>query len=73
MSPFERKAMIRKDRADLSLTKQCKLLKISRSSLYYVPVGVNAETLKLMNEIDQVFTIYPFFRCPAGHCAAMSR
>ena len=50
-----------KNRADLSLTKQCKLLKISRSSLYYVPVGVNAETLELMNEIDRVFTKYPFF------------
>ena len=61
MSPTERKAMIRKDLADLSLTKQCKLLKISRSSLYYVPVGVNAETLELMNEIDRVFTRYPFF------------
>jgi hypothetical protein len=58
MSPTERKAMIRKDRTDLSLTKQCKLLKISRSSLYYVPVGVNAETLELMNEIDRVFTKY---------------
>ena len=61
MSPSERKAMINRDRTDLSLTKQCKLLKISRSSLYYVPVGVNAETLALMNEIDRVFTKYPFF------------
>ena len=61
VSPTERKAMIRKDLADLSLTKQCKLLKISRSSLYYVPVGVNAETLELMNEIGRVFTKYPFF------------
>jgi len=25
------------------------------------PVGVNAETLKLMNEIDRVFKKYPFF------------
>jgi putative transposase len=61
MSPTERKAMIRKDLANLSLTKQCKLLKISRSSLYYVPIGVNAGTLELMNEIDRVFTKYPFF------------
>jgi putative transposase len=61
MSPTERKAMIRKDRTDLSLTKQCKLLNTSRSSLYYLPVGVNAETLELMNEIDRVFTKYPFF------------
>lgn len=61
MSPSERKAMINPDRTDLSLTKQCKLLKISRSSLYYAPRGMNAETLELMNEIDRVFTKYPFF------------
>ncbi len=61
MSPSERKAMINRDRTDLSLTRQCKLLKISRSSLYYRPVGINAATLELMNEIDRVFTKYPFF------------
>ena len=53
--------MIRKENAKLSLTRQCKLLKISRSSTYYTPVGVEAETLKLMHEIDRVFTKYPFF------------
>jgi putative transposase len=53
MSPSERKALVNRDHTDLSLTKQCKLLKISRSSLYY--------TLELMNEIDRVFTKYPFF------------
>jgi len=51
----------RKENTDLSLTRQCKLLKISRSSIYYTPVGVNAETLKLMHEIDRIFTKYPFF------------
>jgi putative transposase len=61
MSPNERKTMINRDHTNLSLTKQCKLLKISRSALYYTPVGVNAENLKLMNEIDRVFTKYPFF------------
>lgn len=53
MSPTERNAMIRKDLVELSLTKQCKLLKISWSSLYDVPVGMNAEALELMNEIDR--------------------
>ena len=61
MSPYERREMIRKKKTKLSLTRQCKLLRISRSSLYYTPVGVNTETLKLMNEIDRVFTKYPFF------------
>ena len=56
MSPSERREMIRKENTKLSLTRQCKLLKISRSSIYYAPVGVNAKTLKLMHEIDRVFT-----------------
>ena len=33
MSPSKRRATINRDRTDLSLIKQCKLLKISRSSL----------------------------------------
>ena len=61
MSPSERKTMINRDRVDLSLTRQCELLKVSRSSLYYTPVGMDAGTLKLMPEIDRVFTKYPFF------------
>jgi putative transposase len=61
VSPLKRREMIRKDNTKLSLTRQCKLLKIGRSSIYYTPVGVNAETLKLMHEIDRVLTKYPFF------------
>jgi len=61
MSLSERRDMIRKQNTKLNLTRQCKLLKISRSSLYYTHVGVNAETLKLMHEIGRVFTKYPFF------------
>ncbi len=60
MSPKERKKMVGK-RVDISLARQCKILKISRSSLYYMPVGFNAETLELMRLIDRVFTQYPFF------------
>jgi hypothetical protein len=73
MSPSERREMIRKENTRLSLTRQCKLLKISRSSIYYTPVGFDPATLDLMHEIDRVFTKYPFFHCPAGHCKAMSR
>jgi len=62
MRPSERKAMIRKDHAILSLTRKCKLLKISRSSVYYAPVGFDDATLKPMNEIDRVFIKSPFFR-----------
>jgi putative transposase len=61
MSPNERREMIRKENTDLSLVRQCKLLKICRSSIYYTPVGFDLATLDLMHEIDRIFTKYPFF------------
>ena len=61
MSPSERREMIRKEDTDLSLTRQCKLLRISRSSIYYTPVGFDQATIDLMHEIDRIFTKYPFF------------
>lgn len=53
--------MIRKETTDLSLTRQCKLLKINRSSIYYTPVGFDQTTIELMHEIDRIITKYPFF------------
>ena len=61
MSLPERRDMIRKENTDLSLTRQCKLLKLNRSSIYYTPVGFDQATIKLMHEIDRIFTKYPFF------------
>ncbi len=51
------------DRSDprLSLSAQCDLLQISRSSMYYRPKGESAETLALMRRIDQLFLQYPFY------------
>jgi len=48
MSLSERREMIRKDNTDLSLTRQCKLLKISYSSIYYTPVGFDQATIDLL-------------------------
>ena len=61
MSPSERRKMTCKNNSDLSLTRQCRLLKISRSSIYYTPVGFDQATIELMHEIDRIFTKYPFF------------
>jgi len=57
----ERKAMLEPGNADLSLSRQCKLLSISRSSAYYRPKGESAETLALMRRIDELFMAYPFY------------
>jgi putative transposase len=61
MSPNERREMIRKKNTELSLTRQCKQLKISRSSIYYTPLGLDQETLDLLHEMNRIFTKYQFF------------
>ena len=45
MSRSERRAMIVRDHPALSLSRQCRLLSLGRSSLYYEPKGESAETL----------------------------
>ncbi|SHJ13740.1 putative transposase [Shimia gijangensis] len=61
MISSERREIICKENPDLCLTRQCKLLKISRSSICYTPVGFDQATLDLMHEIDWTFTKHPFF------------
>ena len=61
MSRGERKAMIRRDQPDLSLSRQCEILAISRSSFYYTPKGESPANLALMRRIDELFLKYPFY------------
>ena len=44
----------------LSVRRQCQLLGLNRSSLYYEPAGETAENLRLMRLIDQEYTAHPF-------------
>ena len=53
--------MVERDHPALSLSRQCRLLSIGRSSLYYEPKGESAETLALMRWIDELFLKYPFY------------
>jgi len=57
----ERRAMIRSDIPGLSLSRQCQILSISRSSIYYRPRGESRENLALMRRIDELFLKYPFY------------
>ena len=52
--------MIDKEDA-LSLTRQCEVLDLSRSGIYYMPVPVSAEDMKLMRQIDEIHLMYPFY------------
>jgi putative transposase len=44
-----------------SMRRQCELLSVSRSSVYYEPVEPDAEELALMRRIDELHLEYPFF------------
>ena len=61
MSRAERKAMIAPARPGPSLSRQCQLLSISRSSFYDTPRGESPENLALMRRIDELFLQYPFY------------
>lgn len=53
--------MIEKSHLNLSITKQCELLGISRSGFYYKPVSEDPEELMLKRLIDEQYTKTPFY------------
>jgi putative transposase len=44
----------------LPITRQCQLLALPRSSVYYTPQPVSAEELALMRQLDELHLEYPF-------------
>lgn len=44
-----------------SVRKQCELLGVNRSTIYYEPVPASADDLALMREIDELYLKCPFF------------
>jgi putative transposase len=52
---------IKKDHPRLSVRRQCRLLLLSRSTLYYTPVGESTENLALMRVIDEQFLQTPWY------------
>jgi len=45
---------------DISLTRQTELLGMARSTAYYQP-KINLEDLAIMNEIDEIYTEFPYY------------
>ena len=56
-----RKALVEPNHPQLSLVRQCQLLGMSRSSLYYQPVGPSEEELTLLRLIDEQYLKTPFY------------
>jgi putative transposase len=61
MSRERRKEIVKPEHPRLSITRQCDLLNISRSSWYYEVLGESAENLELMRLIDEQFMEEPSY------------
>lgn len=48
----------------LSISQQCRLLGLARSSFYYQPVPETELNLELMRKIDELYLQYPFYGRP---------
>ncbi len=61
MSYKERKSLIELDNRGISKSRQCQLLGISRSSLYYESKGISKRDLSLMRAIDEQYLKTPYY------------
>src|ERR687886_463906 len=61
MSAERRTAMVEPEHPDLSITRQCRLLRIARSSDYRAPAGESEMNLALMRLIDAQFLETPWY------------
>ncbi|WP_439646696.1 IS3 family transposase [Salidesulfovibrio brasiliensis] len=61
LSCERRREVVDKEHPMLSVRRQCRILKLQRSTYYYQPVGESMYNLSLMKRIDELFMELPFF------------
>ena len=61
MSREQRREMVDRQHPALSIVRQCALIGISRSSVYYRPRGPSQKDLEAMKLIDQQYLVTPFY------------
>jgi putative transposase len=53
--------LVERSHPEISVRRQCELLGVNRSGLYYEPVGESEENLLLMRLLDEQYTRTPFY------------
>jgi putative transposase len=53
--------LVERGHAEISVRRQCELLGVNRSGLYYEPLGESEENLRLMRLLDEQYTRAPFY------------
>jgi len=57
----EMRPLVDRSHPEISVRRQCELLGVNRSGLYYEPLGESAENLLLMRLLDEQYTRTPFY------------
>jgi putative transposase len=57
----QRQQLVDCNHAGLSLRRQCELLQVNRSTLYYKASEIDADDIDLLNEIREIWERYPFY------------
>lgn len=61
MSVKEKRSWLEPDHPVLSQRRQCALLGVARSGLYYQPASPAPETLAVLHALDALYTAWPFY------------
>jgi putative transposase len=56
-----KRALVDPTHPEISQRRQCFLLGVARSGLYYQPASPSVEVVALLQAIDTIYTAYPFF------------
>ena len=64
LTKAEKVELIEKNNMQLSIKKQCELLGLNRSSLYYREKPETKENVKIMGLIDEIYTEFPYYGSP---------
>lgn len=60
MQQSQRKSLIDNGH-ELSVRRQCELLELSRTKLYYKPKPLSEAKLAVINKVDEIYTEHPYF------------
>lgn len=61
MSVEGKRALVEADHPTISQRRQCALLGIARSGLYYQPAAPSPDTVAVLHALDALYTAYPFY------------
>ncbi len=56
-----RRSLVEPKLNTVSMARQCELIGIHRSTLYYKPKGFSQESIRIMHRIDEIYTEMPFY------------